>query len=129
MRMRDWSSDGCSSDLNRRRRVDRRRGVASLTAGVDLEVEVGAGAAGVAGVADVASDGAGVDRSGDRSVAVEMRAVVVVAVVSPEVERGPTDAVRAVLDGPINRRDDRCAPTGKHVDTLVRPAARPRRSP
>src|SRR5690606_33392196 len=98
-------------------------------AGVDLEVKVRAGSAGIAGVAHEADDGAGVDPSADRAVRAEVGAVVVGAVVSPEMERRAADGVRAVLDGPTDRRDDGRTTCGEHVDALVCPPAGPWRSP
>ena len=69
---------------------------------MDLEVEMCSGPRSVPGLADVADDGAGGDVAIDGAVGGEMGAVVVVAVVAPEVPREPANAVGSELDDTVD---------------------------
>lgn len=92
-----------------------------------FEVEVGR-AGGIAGIADIANHRARSDLS-VRSVAAEVRAEVVIAVVTVEVEGEAAERTVAMLDEPGHGSDHRCARLGEEVDAFVASAARTRCAP
>src|SRR3546814_6428705 len=112
MRISDWSSDVCSSDLHR-----------GAAVWVDLEVEVGRAATGVAGVADEADDLTWLDQLAvvhALGEGAEVGVVVVRAALALDPDLGAAEHVAAHAgDDPPLTGQQRSARWGEDVGALV----------